>query len=220
LSDHIIREPEFAKRLAQAVAAHPLAPPKHHGQLTWVKRQFAERFNESISPESIRKWFSGEGKPRPDKVAKLASILEVDVAWLSLGAASAVEPKERRLRNAMAAGAVNVVAGLIQMDGGAPAFPTEPQDPVHLYAVIRGAKYDIHVSVGETEGEKVCFTVPLNHHEMLVLGLLKIGFNLEIFEVDAELVETAGMRRKGDIEVMLTREQIRERRIESFAQRI
>jgi hypothetical protein len=39
------------------------------------------------------------------------------------------QPHERKLRNAMADGAVNLVAGFIQMDGAYPAFPEESDTP-------------------------------------------------------------------------------------------
>lgn len=38
-----------------------------------------------VSQEAVRKWLSGEGKPRSDTVKKLAKILDVEYIWLALG---------------------------------------------------------------------------------------------------------------------------------------
>jgi len=220
----VIRDPEFAKRLSQACDGYTHVPPLHSGRLTWVQRELLSRFKEDVSVETVRKWFAGEAKPRPDKLAKLAQLLEVDVAWLSLGINPDLEPRERKARNAMADGAVNLVAGLIQMDGGYPAFPEEgdkaaQKNHVDLHAIIRGAKYDIHVSLGELDGRNIRFVVPTTYESVLVLGVVKRGFKIEIFEITPEVIAASGERRGGSIEVILDEVEARLRKIESFKSR-
>ena len=220
--DRVIREPDFAQRLAQACDAHSHVPSLHSGRLTWIQRQLAERYDMSVSVETVRKWASGEAKPRPPKMEKLAQLLEVDVAWLSMGAGGSLSDRDRRVMNAMADGVVNVVAGLIQMDGGHVAFPEADDvraksDHVDLHAIIKGAKYDLHVSLGEPEGRTIRFAVPTNYAAMVVLGIVRQGFTFEIYELPAELIET-GSRRGGSIDV--TAKAADMRRIETFTQRL
>ena len=84
-------------------------------------------------------------------MSQLSKLLGVDEAWLSLGISSDLPPKQREARNAVADGAVNVLAGLVQMNGGHCAFPSETdprRDYVDLYAIVRGTQLSIHVSLG------------------------------------------------------------------------
>lgn len=214
----VIRDADFAKRLTQACDALSLIPPKHSGRQSWIQREMTKA-GEEISSETVRKWFQGEAKPRPDKVAKLAQILQVDVSWLSLGVGAAVEPRQRRVRNAMADGAVNLVAGLIQMDGGHPAFPEAKDTPVDLHAIIKGAKYDLHVSLGEIEGKAAVFAVPARHEDVLVLGVLRRGMTIDIVEITNEMIDT-GKPAAGGINVTVSLADVEKHRISGFANRL
>lgn len=219
-----IREPEFAARLAQACDAHQIVPPLHSGRLTWIQRQLKTHYNEPVSVETVRKWFAGEAKPRADKLSKLAQLLEVDEAWLSLGVAHDITPRERVVRNAMADGVVNVIAGLIQMDGGLPAFPEENDEEakaknIDLHAIIRGGKFDIHVSMGEREGNQLRFQVPSKNESLVVLGVLRNGFAFEVYDISRELIAT-GHRKGVAVEVLVDPTDDRLHQIESFKQRL
>ena len=217
-TNRVIRDPDFAKRLTQACDALPLIPPKHSGRQSWIQREMTKA-GEEITSETVRKWFQGEAKPRPDKVAKLAQILQVDVSWLSLGVGAAVEPRQRRVRNAMADGAVNLVAGLIQMDGGHLAFPDSIDTPVDLHAIIKGAKYDLHVSLGEVEGKAATFPVPVRHEEVLELGVLRRGMTIDIIEITSEMID-AGKPAAGGINVTVSLSEVEKARIEGFSRRL
>lgn len=222
----LVRDPAFAKRLEEACDKNPNIPPLHSGRLVWVREELKRKFDVSVSLETVRKWFWGEVTPRPDKSAMLASILEVDQAWLQIGIVADLAPRERRARNAMADGVVNVIAGLIQMDGAHPAFPDPDdaratRDNVDLYAIIKGANYAIHVSMGAIEGDGLRFPVPAKYENVVVLGVVREGFCVDVFELTSEVIETLGNRRGGSIELSLSAEQVRElHRIESFAQRL
>jgi len=215
----VIRDPEFAKRLEQACDAYPHIPPKHSGRQSWIARELGKRFNVTVTTETVRKWFQGEAKPRPDKLVLIAQLLEVDMAWLSLGVDPDIEPRERKVRNASVDGAVNVVAGLIQMDGGHPAFPDKDDPVIDMHAIIRGAKYDIHVALGEVEGETLRFAVPTKHEDVVVLGVVRRGFSLDIYEIPLETIE-AGHRRGGSIEIVVNKDGVGLRRVESFKTRL
>jgi hypothetical protein len=121
---------------------------------------------------------------------------------------------------------VNLVAGLIQMDGGHPAFPQEADEAtarhVDLHAIIKGAKYDLHISLGsldEETGERT-FMVPHQAEDsVLLLGVIRRGFTIEVYEITSDDV-AAGERRGVAVEVFLDSSQATLRRIDSFANRL
>lgn len=98
--ERVIRDPEFARRLNSSCDASGMCPPLHKGRLTWVQAELKSRFKEDVSVETVRKWFAGEAKPRPDKVAMLAELLQVDMSWLSLGVDKGLAPREMKARGA------------------------------------------------------------------------------------------------------------------------
>jgi hypothetical protein len=215
-----VRAPDFARRLAQACDAHQQVPPRNHGRLTWVKRNLEARFNEDVSVETVRKWFAGEVKPRPDKILKIAEMLGVDIGWLSLGVDPVYTPRQKAVRHTMAEGAVNAVAGLIQIDGGHPAFPENDAGPVDLHAIIRGAKYDLHIALADELGGNLHFTIAEGHEAVIVLGLRKTGLSFEIFELPVELIHSEGITHGGHVSLVLSPDDPRMRRVTSFQRRL
>lgn len=218
-----IVDAEFARRFEQACDSHGQVPPLHNGRYAWVQRRLKEDFDEDISIETIRKYFSGEARPRPTKMAKLAQLLQVDESWLSLGIDQNLTPRERRLRNAMVDGAVNLVAGLIQMDGGVVAFPADDdvdaaESGVDLHTIIRGGKFDIHVTLGEVNEDGTWrFSAPAKFTAVVVLGLVRDGFNFRIFNIENEVIE-AGRKRGLTVDVNVSLDQLNE--IDSFRNRL
>lgn len=219
----LIRDPAFARRFEQAADLHPHCPAKHHGRLGWVAEEMTKR-GHSVSNETVRKWFEGEAKPRPDKGEILAEIMQVDTAWLQMGIDASATPRERKVRNAMASGVVNLVAGMIQMDGGHPAFPEETdtraqREHVDIYAIIRGANYALHITLGETEGRKARFVVPTGLGEnVIVIGVIRDGLTFDLFEVTPEIIGAHGDRKGGSIEVTVDGSKLR--KINGFTARL
>ena len=80
------KTPQFAARLVRACDAHPECPRLHQGRQVWLKKRLSEE-GFPVSTEAIRKWLSGEGRPKHEKVIPLAKVLNVSASWLSLGAA-------------------------------------------------------------------------------------------------------------------------------------
>ena len=214
--ERIIRDPEFAKRIESACDANGLCPPLHKGRLTWVQAELKRHFKEEVSVETVRKWFAGEAKPRPEKVAMLAQLLQVDVSWLSLGVDKGMAPRELKARGREIDGAVNIVAGLIEMDGGHAAFASESEQKrgIDIHAIIKGAKYDIHVTVQED----AMYRVPPKRDGVLVLGVLKTGMTLTVVEISDEVIEKAGNHRGGMIELRASAKGLR--KVESFGTRL
>lgn len=221
-----IRDPAFGKRMEQACDANPHCPAHHRGRLGWISEQLKLRFNEKISIETVRKWLAGEVKPGRGRHEYLAQILGVDPVWLFLGVDPEMAPRERKLRNSEADGAVNVVAGLIQMDGGHPAFP-EPGDKraeserIDLYAIIRGANYAFNVSLGyrNAEGSDWNFPAPLTE-ATIVLGVVREGFAFRIVELTPEIVHGRGKSRVGSSMVTLSDAEVSEMAIDGFTNRL
>lgn len=186
----------FSKRLNTACDGHPHIPEYGHGRQTWIK----ERLN--VSHEAVRKWFTGTSRPRPDKMRELALALEVDEAWLSLGIAPDLEPRERRARNAQADGAVNLVTGLIQMNGGHCAFP-DIKDPrggfVDVYAIVRGTSYSVHVSLATTFAEGMFnFVVPKEYQECRVIGVVHArSTRVHLIDMTTDMIDRFKVRKGG-----------------------
>lgn len=197
--------PEFGRRMQLACDGNLRVPPPNHGRLGWIANEIQERFGKPVTIETVRKWFAGETIPRPTTMGYLAAVLEVDLAWLSVGKAPEVTEKAQKVRNAMADGAVNLIAGLIQMSGGYPAFPTEndrraKDSKIDLYAVIKGAQYAFHVALGEANADgTIQFAIPVpSVEDAFVIGLIRTGeLGFRFFELERDAVVGQG-KRKGD----------------------
>ena len=188
-----------------ACDGNPSVPQQNHGRLGWFSSQIEERFNKSVTVETVRKWFAGETVPRPKMMGYLAAVLEVDHAWLAVGSSPQIGEKQKKVRNATADGAVNLVAGLIQICGGHPAFPIDDdaralKNKIDLYAVIKGAQYAFHVTIADLTDDGASFAVPVQSvGEAVVLGVLRKGeLDFSFFEIEVEKIESAGKRR-GDL---------------------
>lgn len=208
------RDRPFALRLQEACDANPYVPAYNYGRQAWVKAQLEQRFKVSVSNETVSKWFTGVARPRPDKINLLAKLLEVDEAWLALGVAPELAPRDRKVRNATADGAVNVVAGFIQMTGGHPAFPEEGdaramRDPrIDLYAIVKGVHYCLHVSLAlEVEPGLFRFAAPFGHEERVVIGVVqRRPLGCDFLDLSPELIAAHGVRKSGFIEITVKAE--------------
>lgn len=225
------RHPEFAKRLQQACDGNPHVPQPNFGRLRWFSDQLQERFEIDSTVEGVRKWFDGLTLPRSATMDALAQILEVDRAWLALGVTPNLDQREQKLRNAEADGAVNVVAGMIQMSGSNPAFPTKgdaraAKSHIDIYAIIRGAQYAFHVAVATEVDGGFRFAVPVEAaQDAVVLGVIRRdGFAVDVLELDAEGLAEQGKRKGVTIEIAVNPNYQTEnhawRQIKSFSERL
>lgn len=223
-----IIHPEFAQRMQSACDSNPNVPPQNHGRLGWFSTEIERRFHKSVTIETVRKWMSGETIPRPKMMGYLAAVLEVDHAWLAVGSAPDLSQKEKRVRDATADGAVNLVAGMIQMDGGHPAFPVPGDDraaksKVDLYAVIKGVQYAFHVAVAQLTDDGAVLSVPAQSvGEILVLAIFRTGaFSYRIFELEAEKIKAEGKRKADTYAVQMPAQPDASwKEIQSFSQRL
>lgn len=219
-----IVHPDFAQRLERSCDGNPDVPPLNHGRLGWFVDGL-EKHGVHVTIETIRKWFHGETRPRTKALRALAILLKVDEGWLASGRSPEFSETQRRLHSVVAGGVVNLVAGLIQIDGSHPAFPEEGDSEaddkkVNLYAIIRGAKYSFHVTPTVPDDEELHFLVPVASKGTVVLGVVREreGFSFRVFELDWETIEAKGTRKSTAFDVRLADHQWRE--ITSFAERI
>lgn len=201
-TERVIRDKAFARRIADAVESHPHAP-SGHGRQKWIREQLEQRFGTKVSPEALRKWFAGEAKPRPPIMRQIAQILDVDEAWFYLGITPEETPVDKRKRNATASGAVNYVAGLIQMHGGTIAFPEERSaaDPVpDLYAILGGKQHAVEVNYAKpSEDGTFSISIPAKFEDVVVLGVVdsKAAGAFDIVRIPTEVISTVGQRKGG-----------------------
>lgn len=219
-----VRYPDFAERLTKAADLNPNVPPIRSGRLVFMQNELSKRGQE-MTLESIRKWFSGENRPHHSRGTLLAEILRCDENWLLNGNGSVEAPADRRLRNAMAAGSVNLVAGMLQMDGAHVAFPDEGdrfaiKQHIDIQAIIRGAAYSFHVVAAEERDEGVyVFPVPTSLENTIPLGVVRHeGFNFTVFEIGDLAIETGTAGRTGKVEVDSRSNGVRE--LTSFKDRL
>jgi hypothetical protein len=117
---------------------------------------------------------------------------------------------------------VNIVAGLIQLDGGTPAFP-EATGPIDLSAVIKAALYNFHIVLGRIDDEKASFAVSVDADATVVLGVLRVSHaSFEVYELPWDMIESLGVRRSSHITLSVDLATLGDsvRRIESFANRL
>lgn len=213
---------EFAKRLAHAAENNPNFPPLYHGLYIAVQDYLAKH-DIKVARETVRKWFHGETMPPPGRIEILARIMGVDPAWLSMGETAAKASQMRVTQSRDASAVTNVVAGLIALDGGHPAFPKEGDDNVDLHAVIKGASYAFRIASGEfpddNDAEKITFTLKPTGDETMVLGVLVSGFNIRIFDL-TELLGDRSNVGNGLWAITVSESDMDDREITTFEKRI
>ncbi len=209
---------EFSVRFTQAADAHPDVPLLNYGRLVWFREQLGTRFQIKVSTESVRRWFSGESRPRLKTLHGLAELLQVDDSWLALGAAPDMQPRERKARGREIDGAVSLLAGVIKMSGGHPSFPDD--DGVDLYAIIRAAHYSFKVSLlrEKTSAGALRFSVAPDWAGKIVIGIVpNPDHQFDFYELEPEVIE-AGSRRSGAIEILVDATELK--KIKTFSERI
>lgn len=192
----------FAQRLATACDQNSHVPAYGMGRQTWVKEKM------DVSHEAVRKWFLGQARPRPDKLRQLANILECDEAWLALGLKGDLDPREKRQRSLNVEGAVNVVTGLLQLNGANCAFPGE-KDPaasyVDVYAINRGVQLSIHVSLAkEGPPAQFKFVIPKEYDLCKVVGVVHARANrVHLINMTHDMIQKYATKKGGFLEIIV-----------------
>lgn len=180
----------FADRLAQACDERPDAPARR-GRLTWLARELEAEFGTTVSIETVRKWFEGISMPRPEKMKQVAHLLEVDVAWLSLGVLADVQQPQEAGRSVPEMNVAKVVAAFIQLQGGAVAVQQPSTADVDFFVIVNGVHLSCIVRLGrEDSGGSVTFDTPPRHAgSAVLLVLLREGFAVDVFHLPNAILE-------------------------------
>ena len=216
---------QFAQRLNIAADKAHDCPPKFYGQLTHVVAEMGKR-GKLVSVESVSKWFKGETMPSNDKAIILADALHADFAWLTGGEQESDAGVQRKVHSSLASAAANILAGVIAMDGGHPAFPVNDderarRDGVDLYAVIRGVNYSFQVALGDAADGNLIFQIPAARGMVLVIGIIRRDANrFDFYEIDADVLATGTKQARGQIEIKVADSEAPLRKIETFSQRL
>lgn len=194
----------FHVRLKQACDDVSIIPEKGAGRQVWVAKKL------HVSEEAVRKWFTGESRPRVDKMDALAALLNVDAAWLSLGVSPELSRVEQRAWTEKAEGLVYVLFGHITAQGGHCAFPskTDPsRDVVDFYAIIRGQQLAVHVSVGrEISKHTWLMPIPRKWQDVFVVGGVQTqDFVTEWLVMPHDMIDRFKSRKGGAHELAITK---------------
>lgn len=193
-----IRHKDFAKRLAQACQNHPRAPDKH-GRQIWLRTRLEEQFHMTISREAVRKWFSGEARPKPKMMSLVARALSVDEAWLALGISPNTRNEDKLRKNALAAGVVNLVAAQLQLSGGSIAFPEDGLQ-FDLYAIVKGHQRKLSVRLADDPANFVV-NFPLKLDVAIVVLRTEDPTVFRFFRITEDAYTTDGKVRGDYLEV-------------------
>lgn len=189
----VVLHEAFARRMKQACDANEDIPPLNEGRLVWMQQHMADAGHE-VSLQTIMRWYYGAAMPRQKKLVVLAKILAVSPSWLSLGRdeKTKVDTTERTISTV---GAVNALAGHMQMAGVPCAFPEkgDPRaDEVHFYSIIQGRQHPIYVAAGsiDRKDSHLVFQVPVKHSKTVVLVVMPVGAkSIEAWYVPPEVLD-------------------------------
>lgn len=164
---------DFAQRLNAACDDLGTVPPHGQGRQVFFARKL------KVSQEAVRKWFSGEARPRIRLLVELARILNVDPAWLSYGVDPIVNASEKRVLTKKAEGVVYLALGMSMLSGGSCARPGEDdprKDFVDYYMISDGDQIAVHVALARpTEPGELEFALPREYEQVRNLGIVFAG---------------------------------------------
>ena len=138
---------DFRDRFIKSCDASVDIPEHGYGRQVHIAKALG------VSQEGVRKWFSGESKPRDKAMKKLSALLNVDYAWLSIGAELLGTEKFRavaRYQNA----AVYALTSFLLSAGCTVAFSEDVQDDSDITAVSNGKLFKFLALPSTTIGNK------------------------------------------------------------------
>lgn len=194
----------FVVRLKEACDGSRLVPPPHKGRQQYISQQLG------VAPEAVSKWFKGVAMPRPDKIERLAEILQVEQTWLAFGVSPEMDRQERKAHAREVDGAVHFVMGL-SMLGGAICGHPGPRDPrasyVDFYATIRGSVYAVHVCLGrEVSRDRYELVIPKEYDDVNCVAVIpKSPGKFDQLELPVDMIEAHKTKKSGDYCLIIDR---------------
>lgn len=192
---------KFKDRLKKACQACPNIPEYGKGEQVVIAKHLR------ISQEAVRKWFSGESEPRGERLEELASLLNADPSWLSLGVTPILNKSQKDSIQQLTKGVLYTLAGMIYFEGGHLALPKE-SDPaksyIDIYCIMDGMYTAFHATRGvEIESGIVEFSIPLEYERVHVVGayLNKENGQVTWFDFSSKLIQANRKSQDGDFKV-------------------
>lgn len=201
----------FARRMRQACDRNEKIPAENDGRLVWILKELKTRHGMKIVLQSVHRWYHGKARPRNQKLIALAQVLNVDVGWLAhgLGDVSGGADTGEKETPVIRDGAINVVAGMMEMSGINCAWP-EPDDPaaeyVHFYAIIKGKQRRFHVVtlLGQKEGGHK-LRIPVDYAKCNIVLLRRVAtFSFDVWLVPNDRLEGLATPRGGYAELPIS----------------
>lgn len=194
----------FVARLSQACEESSNVPPPHKGRQQFLAKEL------EVAPEAVSKWFKAISMPRPEKLEKLAHVLQVDRSWLAFGIAPELDRTERKAHGRELDGAVHLVMGMIMLAGGHCGTPS-PTDSrasyVDFYATMRGSVYPIHISLGrKVLNDEYELVVPKEYADVRCIGVISVGSGkYDFLDLPTALITEHKARKTGQFALHMTR---------------
>ena len=194
----------FVSRLKEACDGSKIIPPPHKGRQQHIAQQLG------VAPEAVSKWFKAVSMPRPDKMERLAELLQVEQTWLAFGVSPEMDRQERKAHAREVDGAVHLVMGLSMLSGAICGLPG-PRDSraayVDFYATIRGSVYAVHVCLGrEVSSDRYELVIPKEYTEVNCIGVIpKSPGKYDQLELPIDLIEAHKTKKAGDFSLVIDR---------------
>lgn len=194
----------FVVRLREACDGSKLVPPPHKGRQQYLSQQLG------VAPEAVSKWFKAVAMPRPDKMERLAELLQVEQTWLSFGVSPEMDRQERKAHAREVDGAVHYVMGLSMLGGGYCGTPGD-RDPrrayVDFYTTIRGSVYAVHVALGrELSRDRYEITVPHEYQDVNCVAVIqKSPGKFDQIKMPVDLIDTHKTKKSGGWTITIDR---------------
>lgn len=189
---------DFSDRLKQACNLRPELPRKGAGLHSWLKDKMG------VSHETISKWFSGESRPRPARMKKLATILGVNEAWLAVGSPLITSGAQKALE-VRQEGIENIFMGLMKLNGAHCAAPDEAEDEsskTSFYAIREGVLTRYAVLLAEQHGHSFSCKIPVNYSSAtVVVSFCTEPSRVLFFKIPHDLIDTFGKHMGGYIKI-------------------
>lgn len=194
----------FVRRLTQACEESSYVPPPHKGRQQYI----AEKLG--VAPEAVSKWFKAVSMPRPDKMERLAELLQVEQTWLTFGISPEMDRVERKAHAKESDGAVHLVLGMAMLAGAHCGMPSA-KDPrssyVDFYCTMRGTVYPVHVSLArETSRDHYEILIPKEYTDTRSVAVIPVApGRYHFIDMPLMLVEEHKVRKSGMFAVNVNR---------------
>jgi hypothetical protein len=194
---------DFAARLKKACDDNQsVIPPYGLGRQVVIARKL------KVSQEAVRKWFSGESRPRVKLMAALAQFLGVDQAWLALGIEPDMKPEDKRFYSRRTEGVVYLALGMSMLDGASCAKPSDT-DPrkgfVDYYMILNGEQVAVHTTLGrEIDEGKYEFLLPHEYAQVRNVGFVgSSSTRIHMLDLATELINKHKEKKGGGYAVTM-----------------